>query len=156
MHLPHTRIALLATAMLALCCASPLHAALGGPASGLLQQGQVVTGPGHQLSQGVRQQTVLTPQNVTITEYSAGGIVFAVRWEGPVIPDPQPLLGSYFPEYATSRQVRAPMGRNAPVQIRSQKLVVHMQGHMRAYMGTAYAPALVPAGLSLNSLGIEP
>ncbi|MDE2354438.1 MAG: DUF2844 domain-containing protein [Betaproteobacteria bacterium] len=150
---------LLAGAMLALCAATPLYAALGGPASAILGSGQVVTAPGHQLAQlpqGVQAQTVVTSQNVTITEFSRGGTVFAIRWDGPIIPDQSQLLGSYFPEYAAGMQARNPKGRNAPVQIRSQALVAHVQGHMRAFSGSAYAPALVPAGLSVSTLGVEP
>ena len=150
---------LLAGATFALCWAPPLYAALGGPASTLLNSGQVVTAPGHQLAQlpqGVQSQTVVTSQNVTITEFSRGGTVFAILWEGPIIPDASQLLGNYFTEYAAAMQARNPKSRNAPVQIRSQTLVAHVQGHMRAFSGSAYAPALVPAGLSVSTLGVEP
>ena len=159
MLLPYPRTAFLAVAILMLAGTNPLFAALGAPAADIQREGQVVAAPGHQLTQvpqGIQQQTVLTSQNVTVTEYSSAGVVFAVRWEGPVIPDQQSLLGTYFPEYAGAMQTHTSMGRNAPVQLHTPKLVVHMQGHMRAYTGTAYAPALVPNGLSLSSLGIDP
>ncbi|MDE1943101.1 MAG: DUF2844 domain-containing protein [Betaproteobacteria bacterium] len=150
---------LLAATTLAFCCASPTRAALGGPAGALLNIGQTVTAPIHQLTQlpqGVQRQTVVTSQNVTITEFSRGGTVFALRWDGPIIPDQSQLLGNYFPEYAAAMQARNPRMRNAPVLIQSNALVVHVQGHMRSFSGSAYAPTLVPAGLSVATLGVDP
>ena len=157
---PHPGKLLLAAIILAFCCASQTRAALGGPAGTLSNIGQAVTtAPIHQLTQlpqGVLRQTVVTPQNVTITEFSRGGIVFALRWDGPIIPDQSQLLGNYFPEYATAMQARNPRMRNAPVLIQSNTLIVHVQGHMRSFSGSAYAPSLVPAGLSVATLGVDP
>ncbi|MDE2343341.1 MAG: DUF2844 domain-containing protein [Betaproteobacteria bacterium] len=156
---PHPGKLLLAATILALGYATPAQTALGGPAGTLPNIGQTVTAPSHQLAQqpqGVKLQTVLTPQNVTITEFSRGGTVFAIRWDGPIIPDQSQLLGNYFPKYAAAMQARNPRIRNAPVQIRSNALVVHVQGHMRSFSGSAYDPTLVPVGLSVSVLGVDP
>ncbi len=135
-------------------------AVLGGNAATIEQDGQPAeVSSTHQLAQhssGVQQQSVLTAQNVTVTEYVAGGVVFAISWSGPVIPDMSRLLGTYFPQYAAKLQARQITGRNTPIAVQTPTLVVHASGHMRAYSGSAYAPALVPTGINLTALGVDP
>lgn len=133
------------------------HAALGGQASRLPAEGQpqgtpsVVAG-----ASGVMQQTILTPRGVTVTEYSSQGTVFAATWQGPVMPDFSQLLGNYFPQFRSMIRPVMPGSRNAPLEARHPQVVVHALGHMRAFTGSAYAPALVPTGLSLPSIGVTP
>ncbi len=134
-------------------------AVLGGSAATVGQDGQSVTSNARQLAQpigGIQEQTILTAQNVTVTEYTANGLVFAIRWSGPVMPDLSVLLGTYFPQYASHLPVPTAATRNKPILVRSPGLVVHANGHMRAYTGSAYAPSLVPSGLNLNTLGVDP
>ncbi len=134
-------------------------AVLGGNAETVAQDGQPVTANGHELTQqnrGVQQQSVLTAQSVTVTEYSASGVVFAIRWSGPVIPDLSRLLGTYFSQYAAKTPTPTAVTRNRPVTIQTLDLVVHAGGHMRAFSGSAYVPSLIPAGLSLITLGVDP
>ena len=133
-------------------------AVLGGSAATVAQDGQPVIANGHQLAQqiqGVQQQSVLTAENVTVTEYSAQGIVFAIRWSGPVMPDLSHLLGIYFSQYTAKMPLPAAAIRNKPIAIVTPNLAVHASGHMRAFSGSAYAPGLAPAGLNLNTLGVD-
>ncbi len=133
-------------------------AVLGGSAATVAQDGLPVIANGHQLAQqiqGVQQQSVVTAENVTVTEYSAQGVVFAIRWSGPVMPDLSHLLGSYFSQYATNMPLPAAAIRNKPIAIVTPNLAVHASGHMRAFSGSAYAPGLAPAGLNLNALGVD-
>ncbi|MDE2260434.1 MAG: DUF2844 domain-containing protein [Betaproteobacteria bacterium] len=146
---------------LTLILAQPMGAwaVLGGNAATIGQDGQPVASNGHQLAQhsnGVQQQSVLTAQNVTVTEYAASGVVFAISWSGPVIPDLSRLLGTYFPQYAAKVQTRPITARNTPITVQTSTLVVHASGHMRAYSGSAYAPALVPPSINLITLGVDP
>ena len=133
-------------------------AVLGGSAAAVAQDGLPVIANGHQLAQqiqGVQQQSVVTAENVTVTEFSAQGIVFAIRWSGPVMPDLSHLLGTYFSQYATMIPPPSAAIRNKPIAIDTPGLAVHASGHMRAFSGSAYAPGLAPAGLNLNTLGVD-
>jgi hypothetical protein len=89
-----------------------------------------------------------------IREYvNPTGMVFAVAWDGPWLPDLRQVLGDHFDRYQAvmqSRQ-RSRTGRGA-VLIDDPGLVVQMSGHPRAFKGRAYLPALLPAGLQLDSI----
>lgn len=135
-------------------------AVLGGSTATVVQDGQpVAPNNGRALAQkslGVQQQSVLTAQNVTVTEFSAGDVVFAISWTGPVMPNLSQLLGTYFSQYAAKLPAPTSATRNKPITIMTPDLVVHAGGHMRAFYGSAYAPGLVPAGLNLGTLGVDP
>ena len=88
---------------------------------------------------------------LTVREYlSASGRVFAVGWNGPRIPNLQQLLGSYFTTFQSAARLR--QGRRGPLHVERPDLVVTSSGHQRAFAGLAYVPALVPAGVSPQSL----
>lgn len=99
----------------------------------------------------VTQQTVLTPQGVTVTEYAnAQGTVFALTWKGPFKPDLQQLLGSYFAPYlkaanAQTQQLNLSM-------VKTGDIVVNVAGRMRGFVGVAWVPTLVPAGFDPSKL----
>jgi hypothetical protein len=81
---------------------------------------------------------------VTLRQYvNPAELVFAVAWEGPVLPDFHRLLGEHFKRYndALRQQSRH-------VHILSSDLVVEAGGMMRAFSGHAYLPALLPPTLS--------
>ena len=76
--------------------------------------------------------------------------MFAVAWQGPVLPDLQALLGSYFPAFTQSVQTtRAERSLGTPLSIQSTTLVVHSSGRMRNFSGYAYDPTLLPTGLRI-------
>ena len=87
-----------------------------------------------------------TDAGVAIREYlNRSGRVFAVTWSGPVMPDFAVLLGSHFDEYAAAlADPRA--GTAKSLDIDTAALVLRSGGHLRAYSGLAYLPALLPAG----------
>lgn len=136
-------------------------AALGGSDQRLSLEGTLQSSNSPHLLQaqtpsGVRTQTLITPQGVTVTQWSAQGIVFALRWQGSNMPDLSAILGSSFSSYRAALQARSRQGLNAPLHLQTAALVAHTHGHMGAYSGSAYLPALVPQGLSLTTLGINP
>jgi hypothetical protein len=90
----------------------------------------------------------------TIDEYSmSAGSVFAVAWRGPVLPDLQILLGSYFEIFkATTEQTRASGVRGGPVTVDRDDLVLNSNGRMRNFFGYAYLPALVPGGVNIKDV----
>jgi Protein of unknown function (DUF2844) len=84
---------------------------------------------------------------MTVSEYVApGGLVFGVAWRGPTMPDLRGLLGSYFDQVEQAAQSRRQ--RRGPMVLRTKNLVLVSGGHMRSLHGIAYAPNLLPAGVS--------
>jgi hypothetical protein len=81
---------------------------------------------------------------------STSGTVFALAWHGPRPPQLVRLLGAYFPEYQAAST--RPHRRDSQMRLDSTNLVYRSGGHMRAYWGVAYAPALAPAGVDLEHL----
>jgi hypothetical protein len=88
-----------------------------------------------------------------VREYiSPSGIIFGIAWNGLTHPDLMPLLGSYTSEYqeAMSHVQRQPGHRY--IQVKTDRVVVEKWGHMRKLQGRAYAPALIPPGISINEI----
>lgn len=88
----------------------------------------------------------------TVHEYArADGLVFAVAWHGPVLPDLSALLGGYFTAFKFETDLGRERGRRgSPVRIARADLVVRSHGRMRNFFGHAYAPDLVPAGVDIH------
>jgi hypothetical protein len=86
----------------------------------------------------------------TVHEYVArDGVVFAVAWSGPQIPDLRALLGTRFDSYVSAlAQQRAAGGMHGSTRIAGGDAVVHSTGHMGAFAGLAYLPALLPPGVT--------
>jgi len=90
---------------------------------------------------------------ITIREYaSSSGIVFGIVWIGLTHPDLTPLLGSYASEYkkALSQVKRQPGSKH--VKVKTENVVVEKWGHMRKLQGRAYAPDLIPEGVSIEEI----
>ena len=88
--------------------------------------------------------THTTPEGVKVRQFvSAHGLVFAVAWDGPVLPDMERLLGRHFPQYQTALQQRK---RN--VRVESPTLSLESGGMMRAFVGRAYLPDQLPVGVT--------
>ncbi|MEO8121810.1 MAG: DUF2844 domain-containing protein [Rhodoferax sp.] len=90
----------------------------------------------------------------SIREYATpAGLVFAVTWRGPVLPDLNALLGDYFKTFKIeTEQMRLAGGRGSPVSIDGGGLVVRSNGRMRNFFGYAYVPDLVPAGVNIKDV----
>ena len=91
-----------------------------------------------------------SPAGTTVREYyGANGVVFGVSWDGEFPPDLRQLLGTYFDQYRTAvqgtRRGRKARGRLA---IDDSALIVRTAAHTRSFSGIAYAPNLVPIGVS--------
>lgn len=94
---------------------------------------------------------IQTPTGILAREYvSSTGLVFAVVWEGPSLPDLRQLLGSYFSQYIQAANAADPAAR--PRVIEQPGLVVYSGGRMRAFLGRAFVPDLIPKGLSLDEI----
>jgi hypothetical protein len=137
-----------------LMCAAPARAGLGSDAAQVLADGAEMHGvvqsvPGQQYDI----QEITAETGTRVREYlNRGGLVFAVSWSGPVVPDLRHLLGSHYDAYANALSALNQRGLRRSLRIASGELVVESGGHMRAYSGRAYLPALIPPGVPLSEL----
>jgi hypothetical protein len=92
-----------------------------------------------------------TATNTLVREYISGsGKVFAVSWNGPLLPDFRQMLGRYFDEY--NSHASAPRVGRRHLSVQGSDLVVHSNGHMRAFYGNAYVPSLLPPNFSVDDI----
>jgi hypothetical protein len=90
---------------------------------------------------------ITLPSGTEVREYVApNGIVFGVAWSGPTLPDLKATLGAAFDRYAGANPTR----RASPLALLADDLVVYSAGHLRAFVGHAYLPHAVPAGVDVN------
>jgi hypothetical protein len=88
---------------------------------------------------------------ITVREYVLpNNVVFAVSWQGPVRPDMNALLGSYFPNFVSAGQERL-RGTGTLIQ-RNGDLQIESAGRPGNFFGMAYLPSLMPANLRANNL----
>lgn len=152
------------TAVLALGAASlvdlsvrPAHASLGATVASVEADRASLKGQLRTASEpGYSVQEITTATGTLVREFiSPAGVVFAVSWYGPAMPNLQQTLGSYFTQFQAAVQARNEQGMHHGhnhLQIRTPTLVVHAGGHMRQYFGIAYVPSLMPANLSVSDL----
>jgi hypothetical protein len=92
------------------------------------------------------------PSGTTVREYvSESGIVFAVTWQGPWLPDLRQVLGSYFDPYQRALRSRQRRARGV-VRIEAGNLIVQSTGHQRSFSGRAFVQNLAPSGVRIESL----
>jgi hypothetical protein len=132
----------------------PACAGLGGDAAGVVADGAELHGslsstslPQYEIDE------ITTDTGMRVREYlGRDGVVFAVSWSGPALPDLHRLLGTHYVEYTTALAALTRPGLHRSVRIASSELVVESGGHLRAYAGRAYLPMLVPAGIATADL----
>ena len=141
---------------LAILWAGSAHASLGGNAdsvardalalSGVLQQAAVTPSP-------LAVEEIVTDNGMRVREFLTGqGVVFAVAWEGPVMPNLAQLLGAKFSSYTAALTARDRPELRHGVRVATPDLVVESEGHLRAFVGRAYLPVLLPPGITLSQL----
>lgn len=169
-------LAALMVAMLLMWSAMPAHATLGGNASsvtldhialgGNLTAAQpraaavvhaVSTGSGTTVSTTQTQYTVTTittELGTTINEYqSTNGVVFAVTWSGPAVPNLGQLLGTHAANMRNGAAANAAAGNtHGPMAMDNGDLVVFSGGMMQAYRGLAYLKSALPPGFTTANL----
>lgn len=91
-----------------------------------------------------------TPSGTTVREFvSPSGVVFAVAWRGPTMPDLKQALGRYFDRYATSDNKQGGLHNRV---VSDSDLVVQSSGRMRLFTGRAYIPQLLPSGVTPDQI----
>ena len=132
------------------CYALSSHAELGGTvapqAKKIREQSSVVVA---QPTLNVFENTLAT--GTVVREYTnSAGVVVAVAWNGPGMPDLQDLLGQHFDAFANRPASANSSHRHAILN--TEDLVVESHGQMRAFYGRAYLPKLLPVGASLEQI----
>lgn len=88
----------------------------------------------------------------TVREYvGADGLVFAVSWNGPFLPDLRTLLGDHFATM-TAEAARRPRAGHSQLRVDRPEVSIESTGHMRAYAGRAWIPARLPAGFTAQEI----
>ncbi len=92
--------------------------------------------------------------STVVREYvSPAGKVFAVTWQGPMLPNMRQLLGPYFQQFADAVQSEASASRaRRPLNIVQPDFVVQLNGHPRSFSGRAYLPQMLPAGVQAGDI----
>ncbi|HTJ91998.1 MAG TPA: DUF2844 domain-containing protein [Pararobbsia sp.] len=99
--------------------------------------------------------TLTLPSGTVIHEYvSAAGRVFAIAWQGPLLPPLKQLLGTdNFTQYTQAVSAAQSSGQmRGRTNVVLDDLVVLSGGHMGAFSGTAYLRSALPAGFSANDI----
>lgn len=88
------------------------------------------------------------PNGLTVRQYVDGtGLVFAVGWSGPVLPDFERLLASQYPRY-----IDALRSQRRGVSLQEADLVIESSGMMRAFSGRAFLPHKLPGALTAQDI----
>lgn len=128
--------------------AQPARAALGGSADTVESDRismKALTRPVPASS--LRKQELQLPSGTVVTEYlGSSGLVYAVTWHGPSLPDLHALLGNYLADY--QRAARQPVVRHRLVRLNSPQVVIESSGRMRAFVGRAWVPSMLPSGVT--------
>ncbi len=140
--------------------ASPAWAALGQLSSRPVTSSSSPSGarmlalPSTARSGSYTVQETQLENGTNVREYATlTGLVFAVAWQGPVLPDLSVLLGSYFNTFKLETDQARLLGRRgAPVDMSRDGLVVRSNGRMRNFFGHAYATDLVPSDVSVKDI----
>lgn len=130
------------------------HATLGEPAESVTSDRKALSAVrgATTVHSGYTIQEVRS-DSVTVREYiSPSGIVFGIAWNGLIHPDLAPLLGSYAGEYEEAlKHTPRQRGRRSST-IKGARVVVEKWGQMRNLQGRAYAPALMPPGVTIDEI----
>jgi len=89
----------------------------------------------------------------TIKEYvSTQGIVFAISWRTPMMPNLQRLLGASFPAFEQAAIASRSQGRRGPLNIERADLVLQSSGQLGDFRGRAFVPGLLPPDVASEAI----
>ena len=142
----------LAGLLSAAAVAAPAFAALGGDAASVsADAAKMKSQTRARAASGYTVNELTLDSGTVVREYvSADGKVFAVTWKGPVLPDLQQTLGTYFQEFKAA--AATPHSGHHHLNVDHPEFVMRSGGHMRAWSGKAYVPALLPPNFSLSEI----
>ena len=139
-------------AALLLAYAGASHAALGGLPEQFDAEGATVASSATSTGPNYTMRDTTLASGTRVREYvSNGGVVFAVSWEGPVMPDLKGLLGKYF-DTMVAESTRSPKAGRSQIAVNLPEVAINSGGHMRAFEGSAWIPAALPAGFTSDDV----
>jgi hypothetical protein len=149
-----TRLRVAALALVFLVSAGRAAAALGEQEATIASDRKALSAPkGGATTHGGYSMHLLESSSNVVREYvSPSGVVFGIAWDGLTHPDLTTLLSSYAPEYRQAAAERSSSPSRSHREVRTPRVVVETWGHMRSLHGRAYAPALVPEGVSVDEI----
>jgi len=136
------------TLMIVLLGAAPGRAVLGEYTSSIdLDQAILRCERRESTHLGYKVHELTSENGLVVREFvSPAGLVFAVTWQAPQIPNLQQVLGDHnMAELQRAIVSRQRCHSGAPLIVRKAKLVFVSGGHMRSFHGYAYVPGLMPA-----------
>lgn len=142
------------TAISFLCAAlcAPAFAGLGGTVTSVDADRVSLKGEVRVTSKaGFMVHEISGASGMLVQEYFApNGVIFAVSWRGPGVPDLKQMLGSY---YDQARQAASgPHYNHHHLTVATPEVVVQSSGHLRSFVGRAWAPALLPQNFSISDI----
>jgi hypothetical protein len=91
----------------------------------------------------------ILPSRTTLHEYiGIDGIVFAVSWNGPTLPDFKALLGGSYAAVMEAEVRSAPVAGRGGIAISTPEFALQSGGRARAFSGKAWIPNRLPAGFA--------
>lgn len=130
------------------------HAVLGGSAD-TVSKDRTALQAVHRATTSRNGYTVeeMASDATTVREYvSPSGIVFGIAWNGYVHPDLTQLLGSYVGEYTAAQQKAVRKFGSKRLHLATENIIIEKWGHMRDLRGRAYAPSLIPTGVTSDEI----
>ncbi len=147
--LPAVSFALSFALSLCLTCATAL-AALGGAPSAPLPR--ILSGSAAAPPPAFTEASRTLESGTQVREWiNAAGIVFAVAWSGPFLPDLREQLGTHFQALADGQRSQG-RGSRSRVSVQQADLVIFSGGRMGAFEGRAWIPSLLPAGFDTAAI----
>lgn len=129
------------------------HASLGGDSSSI-EADRMVMRAEHAAKQTLSSTGSYTvhettlPSGTLVRQYvSSAGVVFAVTWKGPHIPNLQQILGDHF-KTLVAHQAKQTLAGHRSISHHAADLVIESSGHPRSFVGRAYLPTALPAGIT--------
>lgn len=145
--------AIIAVWFCAIAVPGPAWASLGGDMESV-DADQAAMNATEQITTSTDSYTVYelrTSTGTVVREYlSLDGTVFAVAWQGPVLPNFRQILGDNFTRYTKAAQHR--QAGHSHLVIRQSDLVVESSGHMRAFFGRAFLPQMLPQDITKTEI----
>jgi hypothetical protein len=131
---------------------SAAHAALGGVPEQFNGEGTTVISSVSSAASGYLTHDTSLATGTQVREYiSTQGIVFALTWEGPILPDLKSLLGKHF-RTMVEESTRLPRAGRSSIDINRPEVIINSGGHMRAFKGSAWIPAEFPRGFTSDDV----
>ena len=124
-------------------------ALLAAPAWGSVQEQRPPT-LGAKSRAPYTQSVQVLPSGTRVVQYiDRRGIVFAVAWSGPYLPELQAMLGQH---HLALLQAQSRSSLHAPIVVRTREVVIASGGGAGAFTGRAWLPARLPASFDPKEL----